>query len=300
MRYLIIILFFLCATSGNAQQRAMFTQYMFNGLAINPAYSSVDDALSFTGIYRQQWTGFEGAPNTQSFTVHSPVKGSNTSVGFMLTRDHIGEVITENGAHLTISQRVKLDDVTYLAAGIMGGISNYKARYSSLYDQTSGSDPLFSDQTDRQMELGFGMMWFTPDFYLGFSSPFFISKNSSGSGTGFNKRPHLLLTGGYLIPLGTTLKLKPYGLAKYVKGSPLQIDLNASLLIAETVWIGASWRSFDSVDALAQIVLTENIQIGYSYDFTTSSLANTNKGSHEFMLKYRVPVKGLNFPRCYF
>ncbi len=95
MRYLIIILFASFVNTVNAQQRAMFTQYMFNGLAINPAYSSVDDALSFTGIYRQQWTGFDGAPNTQSFTVHSPLKGSNTSVGFMLTRDHIGEVITE-------------------------------------------------------------------------------------------------------------------------------------------------------------------------------------------------------------
>ena len=300
MRYLIIILFASFVNTANAQQRAMFTQYMFNGLAINPAYSSVDDALSFTGIYRQQWTGFEGAPNTQSFTVHSPLKGSNTSVGLMLTRDHIGEVITENGAHITISQRVKLDDITYLAAGLMGGVNNYKARYSSLYDQTSGSDPLFGDQVERQMELGFGLMFFTDDFYLGFSSPFFISKNISGNGTGVNNRPHLLLTGGYLIPLGEKLKLKPYGLAKYVRGSPLQVDLNASLLIAETLWVGASWRSFDSVDALAQVEVTKNIQIGYSYDFTTSALKNTNKGSHEFMLKYRVPVKGLNFPKCYF
>lgn len=300
MKYLNVIFFFTFMSTASAQQRGMFTQYMFNGLAINPAYSSVDDALSFTGIYRQQWTGFEGAPNTQSFSVHSPLKGSNTSVGLMLMRDHIGEVITDNGAHISISQRVKLDDITYLAAGLVGGVSNNSSNYSSLYDGISGSDPLFGDQTNRQLDIGFGLMWFTPDFYLGFSSPFFISKTLGGSGTGVNNRTHLLLTGGYLIPLGETFKLKPYGLAKYVKGSPLQVDLNASLLIAETIWIGASWRSFDSVDAIAQVAINRNIQFGYSYDFTTSALSNTNKGSHEFMLKYRVPVKGLNFPRCYF
>ncbi len=300
MRYLFAFMIISCLNTANAQQRAMFTQYMFNGLAINPAYSSIDDALSFTGIYRQQWTGFDGAPNTQSFSVHSPLKGSNTSFGFMLIRDHIGEVITENGANITISQRVKLDDETYLAAGLVGGLSGYKANYSALYDPISGSDPMFEDQSERQLDLGFGLMWFTQDFYLGFSSPFFISKNISGTGNGLNNRPHFLLTGGYIIPLGESLKLKPYGLAKYVKGSPLQIDLNASMLIAETLWLGASWRSFDSVDAIAQIELTKNIQVGYSYDFTTSALTKTNKGSHEFMLKYRLPVKGLNFPKCYF
>ncbi|MEJ7694167.1 type IX secretion system membrane protein PorP/SprF [Daejeonella sp.] len=300
MRYLVTVILFSFMNVANAQQRAMFTQYMFNGLAINPAYSSVDDALSFTGVYRQQWTGFDGAPNTQSFSVHSPLKSSHTSVGFMLIRDHIGEVITETGTLVSISQRVKLDDDTYLAAGLVGGLSAYKANYSSLYDPISGSDPLFEDQSDSQLDLGFGLMWFTKDFYVGFSSPFFISKNIKGTGDGVNNRAHFLLTGGYILPLGETLKLKPYGLVKYVNGSPLQIDLNASLLIAETLWLGASWRSFDSVDAIAQIELTENVQIGYSYDFTTSALTKTNKGSHEFMLKYRLPVKGLNFPKCYF
>jgi type IX secretion system PorP/SprF family membrane protein len=300
MKYFILIISVLFITSAEAQQRAMFTQYMFNGLAINPAYSSVDDALSITGIYRQQWTGFEGAPNTQSFTVHSPLKSSNTSVGLVLMRDHIGEVITDNAAYVSVSQRVKLDEKTYLAAGLMGGISNYKANYSSLLDPISSSDGLFADQNSRDANLGFGLMLFTSDFYFGFSSPFFFSKNIGGTGNDMNIKPHFLMTGGYLIPIGESLKFKPNVLAKYVSGSPLQIDLNANLLIAETVWIGASWRSFDSVDAIAQIVLNKNIQVGYSYDFTTSTLTNTNKGSHEIMLKYRVPVKGLSFPRCYF
>jgi type IX secretion system PorP/SprF family membrane protein len=58
--------------SAHAQQKAMFTQYMFNGLVINPAYSAVDESLNITALARQQWVGFKGAPNTQTFSVHSP------------------------------------------------------------------------------------------------------------------------------------------------------------------------------------------------------------------------------------
>ncbi|WP_423146741.1 PorP/SprF family type IX secretion system membrane protein [Rubrolithibacter danxiaensis] len=285
-----------------AQQKAMFTQYMFNGLAINPAYSAVDEAFSVTALTRHQWVGFKGAPNTQNLSIHSPIKESNTSVGFMVMRDQIGEVIKENSAFITLAQRVEISEDTYLAVGLDAGISKYVAAYSEVSGSNSAEDPVFEDENDLRSNFGFGVMLFSDKFYAGFSSPYFYYRDlgdfSNNSSTAY--RPHYILQGGYLMNLGEDFKLKPNVLVKYVNGSPMQIDLNANLLIKETIWLGASWRSFDSMDFLAQIQLTPKLQLGYSYDFTTSALSQVQKGSHEVMLNLRLPIKGRNFPRCYF
>jgi type IX secretion system PorP/SprF family membrane protein len=297
----LVILFTLFCFNGFAQQKAMFTQYMFNGLAINPAYSAIDEALNVTAVARQQWTGFKGAPNTQSFTMHTPIKESNSSAGIMLMRDQIGEVITENGAYLTFAQRVQVGESTYLAAGVNGGISKYVANYSLLTNENTINDPVFVNGNNLRGNFGLGVMLFSDKFYAGISSPFFFYRDLGGaSGTSTAYKSHYMMQGGYLANLGENVKFKPNVLVKYVNGAPLQMDVNANFLLKEAVWIGASWRSFDSFDAIAEIQLGPNIQLGYSYDFTTTDLAKVEGGSHEIMLNFRFPIKGRSFPRCYF
>jgi type IX secretion system PorP/SprF family membrane protein len=294
---------FLCfGFYAAAQQKAMYSQYMFNGLAVNPAYSSIDEALNVTALTRHQWVGFKGAPNTQTFAVHTPIKESNTSAGIMLIRDQIGEVIKENSVFLTLAQRVQIGEESYLALGIDAGISKYIANYSETGSPTAGTDNVFTNESTLRGNFGFGVMFFSDKFYAGFSSPYFYYRGLDNLGqqgsTAF--RPHYLLQGGYLMNLGEDFKLKPNTLIKYVNGSPLQVDLNANLLVKETVWLGASWRSFDSIDFIAEVQLTPRLQLGYAYDFTTTALGSVQKGSHEIMLNLRFPIRGREFPRCYF
>lgn len=301
MKIVLFCVWMLFYMSAMAQQKAMFTQYMFNGLAINPAYSAMDEALNITGVARQQWTGFRGAPNTQSFTMHTPIKESNSSMGLMLMRDQIGEVITENGAFLTFAQRVQIGENTYMAAGFNGGISKYVANYSLISNSNTLNDPVFVNGDNLRGNFGMGVMLFSDKFYAGISSPFFFYRDlGSTSATRTAYKAHYMLQGGYLTDLGEGVKFKPNVLVKYVNGAPLQIDVNANFLLNETIWLGASWRSFDSFDAVAEIQLGPNIQVGYSYDFTTTALAKVEGGSHEVMLNFRLPIRGRSFPRCYF
>ncbi len=302
MKFFLIIAFQLVFIVALGQQKALFTQYMFNGLVVNPSYSAIDEALNVTAVSRHQWVGFKGAPNTQSFSIHTPIKESNSSIGLMLMRDQIGEVIKENGVFLSFAQRVQLAEGSFLAIGVNGGFSKYVANYSQVPSESIGTDPVFSDQNDLRGNFGFGVTLFSDRYYVGFSSPFFYYRDLGGDATSSKTAysPHYMLQGGYLLDLGEDLKLKPTTLVKYVKGSPLQVDLNANLLIKETFWIGISWRSFESLDFIAEIQITPNLQLGYSYDFTTTSLAKTQKGSHEVMLNIRFPVRGREFPRCYF
>lgn len=296
-----IILVFICLYSsffGYSQQQAMYTQYMFNGLAINPAYASVDESLSITALSRLQWAGFKGAPKTQTLSIHTPIKTSNTFVGALLINDQIGEVLKETGGYLSISQRVPVGEESFLAVGITGGASSFRSSYSEDYPSSpeSVNDPVFVDANSIRGNFGFGVMLFSENYYLGLSSPYFYQRDFTSynkeSTYANNNRPFYLFQAGVLLPLGYDFKLKPNFLIKYVNGSPLQFDLNANLLIKETLWVGASYRSADSFDAIASVYITPQIQLGYSYDFANTELARAQSGSHEIMLKFSFPIKG--------
>ena len=285
-----------------AQQKAMYTQYMFNAMAINPAYAAVDETMAVTMLSRHQWVGFTGAPNTQTFSIHTPVKQSNTFVGAQLLRDQIGEVITETGGYLTLTQRVALGPKSYLSVGINGGLSSFKANYSARYADSpdSANDPLFQDESTFRGNFGMGVMLFSDKYYVGVSSPHFYSGNLTVSESATATRPHYMVQAGYLTEINKNLKFKPNFLIKYVNGSPMQFDLNANMLLNETLWLGASYRSMDSFSALASLYITKNIQFGYSYDVAHTALSKVQKGSHEVMLQFRLGVKGRNQPMCYF
>jgi type IX secretion system PorP/SprF family membrane protein len=286
---------------ANAQQKAMFSQYMFNGLVINPAYSAMDDALNINAAARHQWVGFKGAPNTQSFTVHSPIKESNSSAGLILMRDQIGEVINENSAFGTYAQKVQVGDYTYIAAGVNAGISKYSGQYSMSGSESSATDPVFTDHNSLRGNFGLGVMIFSDKFYAGISSPFFYYRDLGEASSTFTAhKPHYLLQGGVLFNLNDDVKFKPNVLVKYVNGSPVQIDLNANFLLKETLWIGGSLRTMDSFDVLAEMQVTPNMQVGYSYDFTTTALSQVERGSHEIVLSFRIAPPSRSLPHCYF
>lgn len=288
-----------------AQQKAMYTQYMFNTLAINPAYSTLDESLTLTALSRHQWVGFKGAPKTQTVSIHSPIGESNTFIGGILVNDQIGEVIRETGGDISLAQRVPVGTNSYFALGVNAGSSSFGANYSENYKLSPGSssDPVFQDQSNMRINFGWGAMLFSDKYYVGISAPHFYYRDLGSLAKSANKaayRPHYILQAGYLIDLNENLKFKPNLLIKYVNGSPTQFDINANFLLSETLWLGASYRSLDSFDALASVFITPDLQVGYSYDFTNTQLAKVQRGSHEIVIKFRLPVRGRDHSACYF
>ncbi|WP_442796152.1 PorP/SprF family type IX secretion system membrane protein [Pelobium manganitolerans] len=305
MRTLLTLLLCFLTLGLFAQQKAMYSQYMFNTLAINPAYAALDESLTFTALSRHQWVGFKGAPNTQTISVHSPIGESNTFVGGILINDQIGEVIRETGGDVSLTQRVPVGYDSYFAVGVNAGSSNFGATYSENYrlSPASGSDPVFEDYNGMRINFGWGAMLFSDKYYVGISAPHFFYRDIGSLAKSANKsayRPHYILQAGYLVQVNDGLKFKPNFLIKYVNGSPTQFDINANFLINEVLWLGASYRSLDSFDALASVFITPDLQLGYSYDFTATQLAKVQKGSHEIALKFRLPVKGRDHTACYF
>lgn len=273
-----------------AQQQVMFTQYMFNGLAINPAYAGSHETLSLTALARIQWTSIDGAPRTQTFSAHSPIVNQRMALGGLILHDKIG-VTDQTGAYLSYAYRIPVTEKGRLAFGIQAGFSFYKANFS----QISSTDPAFANSDVREMHpnVGAGVYYNTDRFYAGFSVPQLIQSEFDQDNADSDSKlvRHYFATAGYVFDLNSALKLKPNVLLKSVSGAPVELDINANLLIKEIVWVGLSWRSFDSFDALLQLQLTERLMFGYAYDFaTTTELSRVNGGSHELMLNYRVPL----------
>lgn len=272
-----------------AQQEVMYTQYMFNGLALNPAYAGSHEAVSMTFLARDQWNGIPGAPSTQTFSIHSPVKKS-FALGLQVIHDNL-TVFDQYGVNASYAYKIRTHDGIW-SLGVQAGFTNYSAELTQL--TTDQADPLFAQDVSKMMpSLGAGVYYHTKNFYIGASVPQFLSDDLYGDEVTFTNDPdvfqdrHYFLTSGYVFDLSRNVKFKPNVLFKMVEGAPLAMDVNGSVLFHEVLWLGLSWRSFSDIDALLELQLTDNLLFGYSYDFaTTTDLRRVNSGSHEIMLNY--------------
>ena len=284
----------LMVTACWGQQQAMYTQYMFNGLALNPAYAGSHQTLEFTALAREQWTGLDGAPSTQTFTAHSPLRNRSIGVGLSFIHDKIG-VTSQYGVYGAYSYRIQFSNRGILSMGLQVGFTAYHEDLSQL----SGSirdpnDPNFAlDEASKFMpNFGTGFYYYTNRFYLGLSSPHLVQNKLDDIETTdveSKQKRHYFLTTGYVFDLSRNVKFKPNLLIKVVEGAPVEADINLNFLFQEFLWAGVSYRSFDSFDAMIQLNLTEQFRIGYAYDFaTTTELKRLHSGSHELMLNYRL------------
>ncbi len=288
----------LCnALSIYAQQDAMYTQYMFNTLAINPAYAGSSGQMTATALYRKQWVGIEGAPETQTISFDTPLANEKVGLGFQAFNDAIG-VTKTTGIFATYAYRLLMDNST-LAFGIQAGGSRFSANFQDVDLGSDGiPDMAYADNVTKLLpNFGAGIYFNTDRFYAGLSAPHFFN-NSLNKDAGFvsdglvaRQYLHLFFATGYVINLSDDLKLKPNLLLKGVRGAPLQADINTSLYMFDLIAFGVSYRTDADISVLTELQLNNKLKLGYAYDASTTSLASHNSGSHELMLRLQFGQK---------
>lgn len=288
-----------------AQQDPQFTQYMFNLLALNPAYAGSADRVSLKALSRHQWVGFEGAPTTQTLTVHSPIVNESLGIGGTIMRDSHGP-ITQYTFMADVAYRVFMGDAK-LAFGLKGGLNLLQGQYADLSPLVAG-DQVFQQNVNSKLDpqFGFGVMYYSDRYFIGLSTPKllrteFFETDSLAFVSSPGQRPHYFLTGGYVFDLGLYHKFKPTFLVKAVQGAPVSFDLSANFLFYDKFWLGAMYRHTDAVGALLQYHITNDLTVGYAYDYPLSTLRNYSGGSHEIMLGFEFgnKVKGIRSPRYF-
>ncbi len=323
MRKTLALLFLLIlGKSAFAQQDPMFTNYLFNSLTFNPAYAGSNDHLTMNALYRTQWVGIEGAPVSQTVTVHSPNQSGRVGFGLNIIHDQIGPTNTLT-VDASYAYRIPLGKGK-LAIGLQGGLYNYRSDFSKLsYVDGSVTDPAYANLNPSfwKPNIGAGLYYSTKHFYTGLGVPHLIeydlAPQSAGQTFIYGKQyRHYYFTMGGAIPLsGNALIFKPSVLIKSVSpdsrfkkdssfqtvGAPTEFNVDLSLFFQETLWFGVSFRSaieafnntssFDSADVWAAYYLQNGLRIGAGYDYTLTKLNKATSGSFEIMLGYEFDYK---------
>jgi type IX secretion system PorP/SprF family membrane protein len=277
----LLFLLLLPGMSALGQHNTYYSQYIYSGLLINPAYAGSQDALNITAAYRNQWTGFTGAPKSYSLAAHTPLRNKSTNLGILVNSENFG-ITAKTNLNVCYAYRIKFDK-TSLAFGIQGGIDFLKNDWS-LIKTTDQNDPSFVSQTETSTipKFGAGIYYSGKNFYSGFSLPtlYRFDSKSTYSSIALN------MYGGVLFRLKNDLVIKPSALVKYLPNSKLQWDITNTIYLNKIIGFGLGYRSNDAVYAFLDIRINEQFNLGYGYDFTTSQLKNYSAGSHEIMLRY--------------
>ena len=289
---LYIILFF---NISNAQYFHSLSNFYMNGQHVNPAYAGSREVFSSNLMYRNQWTGINGAPKTMNFGFHTPLKKLSLASGFIAFTDKIG-VSRLSGLAVNYVYRIRMKNgKRNLAMGLKTGLLNFKADLTQLKLNDAG-DPSFDGQIINQtiFDAGFGIYYYTPHFFFSTSCPILNQYGYNSLqlyDTISTKVINLYLTTGFIINAGD-VELMPSIFFKSLKNDG-QIDINFSLNIYKILLLGLSLRTSESIVFIIEYQINNQLRLGYAHDFITSPLNKITMGTHELTLRYEL-IKNYN------
>ena len=211
-------------------------------------------------------------------------------IGLSVVNDKIGPSKT-TGLYADLAYRLKVSKKAKLAFGIKGGVNRWENNLSSL-DLHDQNDASFQVGTKSQWlpNFGAGVYYYSDRFYIGASTPKFMQNkftSNSTLGTDNNEQRHYFGIIGFAFNLSQNVQLKPTALLKVTPAAPMEGDITATFVFGGKFNLGAMYRTGDAFGALVGVNITDQFNIGYSFDWsTTNATGRYNSGSHEIMLRY--------------
>jgi len=293
--YIVILVLTVAGFRANAQQYNITSQYLTNGLVINPAYAGSRGAMSINASYRQQWVNITGAPQFMNLTLHSPInRKERVAMGFML--NHMSFGITRNTGVSTFYAYSVPVSGGRLSFGLKAGAEITNMSYSDV-EVIDKPDYLFEGSSSYILpNFGAGAYYYSDNLFAGFSVPSLLSYHQSEKDNytvSFDsKRAKMFFTAGGLITASPFLKIKPSFLIRYAIADPFEVDLNTTVYFADVLSVGGSYRMTEkALVAIIELQVIPQLRIGYSYDYQAGQLNNYTSGTHEISLRYEFEFK---------
>jgi len=286
--------FIISVAVGFSQNQYHISQNMMYQPFINPSvigsYSNLNGAL----FYKNQWTGFEGAPEIGGFSVNSSIKNSNHSVGLTLINDKIG-ISNIKDLSIAYSYKLKFNDRNYLTLGIAGTMILMQSNLGQL-DVIQSGDPVFQSDTKTFVmpNAKFGAYYFRNKFYFGFAVPNILKNKIETTGiaagiTSFDAANiHYYLHSGYQFEINENWKSNTSILVKQVSGAPLQIGLNGQVVYRDFIGAGLSYRTSKELIAMVNYRINPQLKLGYAYDYNLDQIGSYSNGTHEIIVLFEL------------
>jgi type IX secretion system PorP/SprF family membrane protein len=295
---------------GHGQQLPQFSQYMFNGLHINPGYAGYKGEPYIQSTYRSQWMDFPGAPRTLTVTADLSANEGLMGFGASILTDRFGPAQTSSGI-LTYAYRIQTGPESFLGLGVSAGVSEY-AIDGAMFNPNDFDDVNIPEERVSLFipNMNTGIFFHTPDFYAGISAYNLVGKKNlerEDMALAYHNL-HFYLTAGVLLPVSDQVTFKPSFLIRKEQQGPSNYDVNGMFLIMERVGLGVSYRSHIKMDEaehqnelsarnavalVAEIFVTDNLRFGYAYDHHTNALSNTRNNSHELSVGYYIAPRNV-------
>ena len=281
----------------SAQQDHQYTQFMYNKLLVNPGYAGVRGVPSLTGIYRNQWVTFDGAPKSALLSLNSPFLTPRVGVGVVLSHQQAGLQRDFFGS-LAYSYDLIASENASLRVGVQGSFRSLAVDFTKAQTVDPGGpsiDPSLDVNRNNDLygNVGAGIYGtFFQRFYAGFSVPRIYSNtiglNTNPQFTTAREYRHFYGMAGAVLPVNDDISILPAVLVKYVDGAPLNADINLNIDINKKFTFGVSGRvggggGLESMDLLAFWQATDQIGVGAAYDFTLTRIKDYTVGSFEIM-----------------
>ena len=303
----ILFLLTLFAFAVQAQQDAQYSQYMFNGIYINPAYAGYKEQLNMHSFYRNQWTGITGSPKSMSLAVDAIANDGNVGLALQVAADKLGaESSVSAYGNYAYRLRVGNSENSRLAFGLGVGVMQQRLDGDKLHARDAGDEMILKTGNESVFvpDARAGVFYSDDRYYAGFSADNLIAQyiiNKKNLSIYFQTpKTHFYLTAGMLLPINQDVQLKPSFLLKDDRGGPTSLDINTFVLFGNKIWIGGSYRTAvklynksylqnnlqktNSVVGMIEFFATDNIRVGYAYDQTLSKLSGYSGGSHEISI----------------
>ncbi|GEM_PF-563858 len=290
-KLIIIALLQLSVLPLTAQKDIVMSHYMHNCFALNTAFAGNREVISAYGSYRKKWMDIEGAPASMLFSMHTPLKNENVALGAELYNQQYG-VNKETGFVFSYTYRLMMNDDSKLAFSINGGGAFHNSNWSevSFLGSNVTPDPNFANnESNFSPIVGFGAAWYSNRFFAGVSIPNFFYYNAYVEGGEYSfelNKASYLATAGYLFQLADNWQLQPSFMARYNSAFDSFIDINATVIYNNSIWVGTAYRTTKDIVAMVGYQITPQLRFSYSLDYTTGDIGSFNNGTHELAIQY--------------
>lgn len=296
------IRFFLCSAlfllfiplKISAQLDAYFSQYMFNGLYINPAFAGYQPQLQASLFYKNYGNTTPRSPNTTFFSLSTPLRYDQLGAGFQIISDFDG-VIYRNSTGIDLAYKLHLDNST-LAFGVNIGLQQINFDPNRLLIKDNTDPEIAKDRVNSvSPDFGTGLYYQNKKTYVGFSA-MHLWNNSLFTKETFSTplyRPiHLNFIAGYRFFEIQNWNATASFIFRYVNQKTYMADVTFHVKYRDFFWVGASVKNNLMVGLQTGFKISEywknaannEIKIGYAFDYSTNNINYRSLTMHEILL----------------
>jgi len=234
----------------------------------------------------------------KQFLMEYTAPPAHSGIGFTILNDKTGP-LSRIAAYGSYAYHVPVGLKTSLSFGVSLGVQEVNVDVNAVdFGQANPVDPavLGSGYLNKlEPDVNAGLWLSNKRFFVGLSAqqivPVPINNNGTTTSNGVvlltgKLIPHSFLTAGYKILVSEDINILPSVMISYVQPLPMGLDLNAKIQFQDLLWLGFSYRYQRGFAAMLGVNISSTVNLGYSYDYTTTQLNTVSNGTHEIVLGF--------------